>query len=117
MQFNFALDLKVARRKAGLTQQDVAHLLDIQESRVSRLENGKAQLGIHEIAALTLVYGKPFEGLFAEALDEIAEALPERMSNMPACQDGWLGRFNRENTLSNITNRLLGEPEDDVCAA
>ena len=117
MQYTFALDLKVARRKAGLTQEDVAHLLGISDARISRLENGKAGLTVHEIAALSIIYGKSFEVLFRIAFDEVLAAMPERVAHLPARQDNWLGRFNRENTIANIVAKLEAEPKEDEAPA
>ena len=41
MSTEFALDLRLARRKTGLTQRDIAHLLANQVTLVSELERGK----------------------------------------------------------------------------
>lgn len=116
MQYTYALELKVARRKAGLTQEDVAHLLGISDTRISRLENGKSNLTVHEIAALGVIYGKSFEGLFRMAFDEVIAAMPERIATLPIRQDNWLGRFNRENTIANIVARLETQPIEDEAA-
>lgn len=117
MQYTFALDLKVARRKTGLTQGDVAHLLGISDTRISRLENGKTHLSVHEIAGLSIIYGKSFENLFGIAIEEMLTEMPERIAHMPVCRDNWLGRFNRENTIDNIVARLEAEPEEDEALA
>ena len=41
MSSQFALDLRLARKKAGYTQDDLAHLLDTHQTVVSQLEHGK----------------------------------------------------------------------------
>lgn len=58
MENSLALDLKVARRKAGLTQSDLAHLLEIKKSRVSKIERGMKQYRFREIVALSLIYDR-----------------------------------------------------------
>ena len=39
MDTSFALDLKVTRRKAGLAQEDLAHLLGVDKSTISKIES------------------------------------------------------------------------------
>ncbi|MDA4845246.1 helix-turn-helix transcriptional regulator [Hoeflea poritis] len=106
MSHAFALDLKVARRKSGLTQQDCAHLLDVQKSRISLLEQGKALPSVLEICTLSLLYGRSFESLFGSMLEEAHGALKERLATLPVPSNRWLGRFIRQNTLNRLAARL-----------
>ena len=106
MKSEFNLDLKVARRKSGLTQDDCAHLLAIHSSKVSLLESGKALPSIRDIAALTVIYGRSFESLFQSIIVEVQHSLKERLRTMPASPQRWLLRFNRQHTLDTVADRL-----------
>ena len=106
MQNEFNLDLKVSRRKAGLTQRDEAHLLDIHPSKVSLMESGKALPNIRDVAALTVIYGRSFESLFQPIVREVQLNVKEHLTNMPASPQRWLLRFNRQHTLDTVAERL-----------
>ena len=117
MPNEFALDLKVARRKSGLTQGDCAHLLDVHPSKISLLESGKALPGIKDICALSLVYGRSFESLFSSIVASANRQLRDRLRTMPAAPKRWLGNFNRRNTLSAVADRLETLTDEDYEAA
>jgi transcriptional regulator with XRE-family HTH domain len=102
----FALDLRVARKKSGLTQADLAHLLGASRGKVSHLERGATVPTVRDICTLSMVYGKSFESLFAPIFEEIADKLNDRLSNLPDAPKGWLGRFNRKNTLSKLAAQI-----------
>ena len=77
MHTAFAQDLKVARRKSGLSQLDCGHLLDINQQRMSQLENGKSLPTIPEICSLSLIYGRSFESLFGSVFLEVRNQLSD----------------------------------------
>lgn len=106
MTNEFALELKVARRKAGLTQRDCAHLLGIDHSTISNMEHGKAVPSLRDMLGLSLIYGKSFESLFRDLMHEVAEALKERLTTLPEAPNHWLGRHNRVNTLNKLARYL-----------
>uniref|UniRef100_UPI0035323876 helix-turn-helix transcriptional regulator n=1 Tax=Pararhizobium sp. IMCC3301 TaxID=3067904 RepID=UPI0035323876 len=106
MNAQFALDLKVARRKSGLTQQDCAHLLDVNPSRISRLESGRSTPSVQEICTLSLIYGRSFESLFASMFERARKLVHQQLSSLPDCPKAWLGRFNRNHTLNSLPSRL-----------
>ena len=106
MSHAFALDLKVARRKSGLTQQDCAHLLDVHKAKISLLEQGKTLPSVLEICTLSLLYGKSFESLFGSLLEEAHSTLKDRLATLPMVSNRWLGRFTRQNTLNRLAARL-----------
>ena len=58
-----AIDLRFSRRESGLHQSDLAHLLNITQSRVSRLEKGKSVLTVRELCALATIYDKSLNQL------------------------------------------------------
>jgi len=74
------------------------------------MECGRRTLSLSDIASLTLIYGKPFESLFATVMEEVARVLPDRVASLPPQAENRVGQFNRQHTLSVIANRLLGEP-------
>lgn len=112
MHDDFALELKAARKKAGLTQADCAHLLGHTPSNFSRLENGLRKPTLKEICALSLIYAKSFEGLFGAIFKTIHKELSERLSSLPDSKGSSIERFNRKNTL----DRLGAHLSDDSLA-
>lgn len=110
---DFSLELKVARRKAGLSQKDCAHLLGVHASRVSLLESGKAVPTINQMCRLSLIYGRSFENLFGGVMEDARRDLRRRMHAMPDAPTRWLGRFNRENTLRALAHRLTSTIDEE----
>lgn len=101
-----ALDLKVARRKSGLRMRDVAHLLGIHSSTLSKIEKGAVLPNAQIIATLSLVYNRSLGGLLASLLREAHEKLPERLAILPECSTRWRGTFNRQQTLNRLAAHL-----------
>jgi transcriptional regulator with XRE-family HTH domain len=58
--------LVAAREKAGLTQAQVAAVLGIPQSRVSRMESGERRVDIIELVGFAKLYRKPL-GWFVPA--------------------------------------------------
>jgi DNA-binding XRE family transcriptional regulator len=114
MKHEFALDLKVERRKAGLSQGDVAHLLDVHPSKVSLLEAGRLMPSLKDICSLTVLYGKSFESLFYGVLKKTAGNLKGRFQKMPDAPKRWLPSFNRKASLSGLAARLEAITPDDL---
>lgn len=98
---SFALDLKVQRRKAGLSQKDCAHLLGVHPSRISLLESGHAIPKVAELFTLSVIYGKALGTFFTDAFEDVRELLQERLTTLPRRY-----QFNRRNTLSQLAERL-----------
>ena len=74
MSTEFALDLRLARRKAGFTQRDCAHLLAIPTAILAQLESGKRLPSLVQICTLSVIYGRSFESLFGAILNEARAA-------------------------------------------
>ena len=113
----FAFDLKVARRKSGLSQSDCAHLLDVERSKISRLERGDSPPSVRDICTLSLIYGKSFESLFGTIFDEVRDGLRERLANIPSQAGNRISQFNRTNTLNLLAARLETIADHDHGAA
>ena len=109
MNSSFTIDLHCARRKSGLTQGDLAHLLGCSKAKISRLESGGTQPGLRDICMLSYVYGKSFESLFGALFADIRHNLGERLTTLPGPREQYLGTFNRKNTLDALADRLAGE--------
>lgn len=101
-----ALDLKAARRKAGLLQSDLAHLLNIDRSKVSLLESGKLWPSLPQITMLSLIYGKTIESLLTGLRDDVVNRLVAKLANMPPVALNRADTFNRAYTLSQLAIRL-----------
>lgn len=115
MSSQFALDLRLARKKAGYTQDDLAHLLDTYQTVISQLEHGKIRPGLTQIIDLSLIYGRSFESFFAEVLAERKKHLSVRLSTLPAPGRQVMSTFNRPGSLTRLKRRLV-ETKDDGSA-
>ena len=102
-----AVDLKVSRRESGLSNKDVAWLLDIDPARVSRLETGTSKPTVGEVCALSLIYGKEIGGMLRCAVSTVATHLQTRISNVPDEPENWeRKRDKRLLTLQHLYQRL-----------
>lgn len=117
MSTDFSLELRLARRKAGLTQSDVAHLLNAPQSTVSRLEKNRTQPTIEQVVTLSLIYGRSFECLFAEIVKSARRDLSERLPALPDDVRQHVGTFNRASSLARLSDRLATEPMEYDAAA
>lgn len=106
MSTQFALDLRLARRKAGYTQRDVAHLLHTRISTISELENGHRQPTLSQIVTLSVVYGRSFESLFAVEMSNAEEAIRHRIVRMPLLTNQNAGTRNRSASIERLARRL-----------
>ena len=116
MSKQFAFDLSLARRKSGLIQRDVAHLLDVAQGTVSDLERGLYLPSVVHICTLSLIYGRNFESLFAEVIDEARDELGGRIVTLPALVSEGKATINREATLQRLEERLAAETDAEDAA-
>lgn len=106
MVYKYSLDLKVARRKSGLSQVDCAHLAGVIPSRISKLEAGKSLPTLTELAILCLAFGTRVDAVSDQVVGSLAQTLQERTASMPVCPDDWPDRYNRTSTLDALAARL-----------
>lgn len=111
MSTEFALDLRLARRKSGFTQRDVAHLLGAHQTLVSELERGRQLPTLEQIVALSLIYGRSFESLFSELMRTARERLQQRILHMPDGVRSYVGTFNRDASIDRLARRLAAESD------
>lgn len=113
MSTEFALDLKVARRKAGYTQNDLAHLLGSNQAHISELERGHVLPSLEQIVTLSIIYGRSFEGLYANLLAKAREQLRMHIVEMPIGGRSYVGTFNRDRSIERLARRLADEDTKD----
>jgi transcriptional regulator with XRE-family HTH domain len=113
MSTEFALDLRLARRKAGFTQRDCAHLLAIPTAILAQLESGKRLPSLVQVCTLSVIYGRSFESLFGAILNEARAALRSRILNMPDQVRAFAGTRNRDHSIERLAQRLAEEQEDN----
>ncbi len=111
MHTSFALDLKVARRKAGLAQEDLAHLLGLDKSTISKIERGVRPVTLPELCALALIYGRTSDSVLAAVWPDAAADLAARLQSMPTPKSPWGSTFNRQSTLTALGDRLASNAE------
>ena len=105
----FIFDLKVARKKAGLSQADCGHLIGGTNHKVSQLERGDRTPTIREICTLSLIYGRSFESLFGEMFGQVRKDLSTNLETLPGRTSNRPEYFNRTKTLECLAQRLLEE--------
>lgn len=88
------------------TQEDIAHLLDLPQSVVSDLENGGMRPSLEQITALSLIYGRSFESLFAEVMAEARIELATRVGTIATVPSVQSQTFNRDGSLQRLSQRL-----------
>ncbi len=111
MSTQFALDLRLARRKAGFTQRDTAHLLAIDPAKLAKFERGRRLPNLVEIVTLSLIFGRSFESLFGPVMQEARIALRQRLPFVPTNTRCCVATANREATLERLDRRLAAEIE------
>lgn len=101
-----SLDLKVARKKSGLTQADVGHLIGGNNLTLSHIERGKRIASIRELCALSLIYGRSFDNFYAELLADIREELSRNLESLPELDTPSGASSLRQNTLNRLASDL-----------
>ncbi len=114
MHKTFGADLRVARNRSGLSQEDCAHLLGVDQSQISRLEAGKAEPTLHELTLFYLIFGAWSEPLWNGLLREVVDDLRRRLITLPAEQQSWRQKAARRSTIQSLGRRLYRlSTEDD----
>lgn len=106
METNYALDLKVARRRSGLSQKDVAHLLGISRVRVSKLECNLAVPSPDELTMLSLIYSQSFLTLGGAVMPVLYRILKDRLETLPNRESYAAGASPKSVTLNTLSRRL-----------
>jgi len=113
MHEQFPVDLKVARRKSGLSQADCAHLLGVDPSMMSKFEAGKAVPSVTQLTLLYVVLGEGARALWSGLVKSLHEDLAHRLASIPKCPANWPDQFNRQKTLDALAERLAATQTPD----
>ena len=65
--FTFGNRLYKMRKRSGLTQNELAKMLNVTNKAVSKWENGKSKPGIGTIKKLAVIFKTPIESLLLDA--------------------------------------------------
>lgn len=106
MRTQFSADLRLARRKAGYTQADVAVMLSDHQSVVSTLEAGTMRPTLEQIVTLSLIYGRSFEAFFEDVVADCTRRLKCRLDRLPQNVRDTAHTFNRASSLKQLHERL-----------
>src|SRR5882724_7046539 len=89
MVYNFGLDLRVARKRAALTQADCAHMLGTDQPRISKFEAGRTTPTIVELSILYLLFDKSLGRTSEEVVASRRDELLNRLASIPDCPPTW----------------------------
>lgn len=103
---DFSQNLIDARRKAGLSQSDCAHLLGVSQAHVSRLERGRTVPSVTDLCGVAILFGRTMELLIEPLFKDRALSIRQRLYDLPEPHAGWLARFVRHNALHNLEARV-----------
>lgn len=102
----FALDLRHARRKSGLSQEEVAYLVAVNQATYSRFEHGTLTPTVEQLCLLALIYGRSFTSYFERITSAQKPALERRLDQLPPKDRPRVRIFNRARTLEKLRQRL-----------
>ncbi len=109
MHTQFAQDLCVARRKAGLSTKDIAMLLELSTNDIADLERGNRPPSLLELCKISLVYNRSFESLYGEIRKTAKKELFQQMPSLSSEGGDKASSFNRENTLKRLHGQLIDD--------
>ena len=102
----FALDLRHARRKSGLSQAEIAFLVDVNQGTYSRFESGDLTPSVEQLCILSLIYGRSFSSYFESISAVQKPTLKRRLAELPPKDRPRVRIFNRARTLEKLNHRL-----------
>ena len=117
MPHDFLYDLKVARKRAGLTQADCGHLLGASNNVISQIELGQRMPTVRELCTLSVIYGDRFDGLYSAIARRVCTDIAVRLASLPDAPRIWLQRHarRRARTLERLTRTLPATTPESVC--
>jgi transcriptional regulator with XRE-family HTH domain len=108
----FALDLRLARKVAGLTQDDCATLMNRSRKYVLRLEKGAREPSLDDLLRLSVIYNRTFETYFAERLKSARATVRAGLPQLPVTISNHAAFRQRQHTLDRIEHDLLAETDE-----
>ena len=106
MAYRPELDFRLARRSTALSQADLAHLLAVDQPRISKFERGKARPSTAEVATLDALFGRPLDTASLQILAERRDELLSRLRTIPDCPKSWRTCEARVKTLGAFSDFL-----------
>lgn len=113
MHDTFGADLRIARKRSGLTQQDCAHLLGVDQSQISKLEAGKVDPSLQQLTLFYLIFGAWSEPLWSGLMHSLVEELRGRLITLPEPEASWPSKAARKSTIDALAKRLYDLEADD----
>lgn len=113
MTTQFAMDLRLARRKSGLSQEAVAELLGVRQSTISQLEQGKFRPSLKQVVDLSIVYDRSFESYFRLLTRERQPIIWHRLKQLPDHILRSAISSSGNGALRRLKRRLQGSLRDD----
>ena len=110
MDNRLAVDLRVFRRRSGLSQADVAHLLGVHRSLVSKFEQGVREPSMEHVTFLCLIYGMRAPAFCVAALPQFQMVLAERLTTLP--QESGKQTVKRRTTITRLAEQLAASLEE-----
>lgn len=103
------MDMRLARKKAGFTQGEIAHLVGLDQSTYSDFERGIAVPSLRLLTKLSLIYGRSFPSLIAACAEEVKPQLRTQLSSLPKRNSTPLQLFNRSRAIARLNDRIAKE--------
>ena len=102
MKTEFSMDLRLARRRAGLIQTDVAHLTGMSVPRYSSIERGHCMPSVTEFFALATVLDRQFSSYCTGEIKAQRSLIFKRLSTLPVPKRYHPNLHGRELTLARL---------------
>lgn len=106
------MDLRLARRKAGLTQRDCAQLLAVPQSRISSFEKGQLLPSIPQLMKLSIVLNRQFEDLYKHLTSQARITIKRQLPSLPERVRNTASTFNRTSSIRRLQLRLTQKPDE-----
>ncbi len=110
MTTQFAQDLRLARKIAGLTQHDCATLMNSRRKQIRYLETGTKVPSLDDLFMLSVIYNRTFEDHFAERMRAARATVRAGLPQLPVSAGPKMLARQRQFTLDRIEADLLREP-------
>lgn len=80
--FNAFVRLKQARKKTNITLSDMAYLIGVDESNLSKYERGKKNPTTRVVLCYNIIAKVPLEAIYENQRDTLSDVLKYRLKNL-----------------------------------
>jgi len=108
----FSRALKRARRQNGLTKQDCAKLLGINQGRYVAYERGSRVPPMEHVTQLSLLFGTQFDEYYPPLLADFRRILRERLPRLSNKTRSKALQKNRQSALGKMLKRIKDNPDN-----